>query len=67
MALYATAGTLDDISAAIARFYCGESKPLLETPDPRVWRLSRKDGTIISGVRVAFKRGRYRFETDREG
>ena len=59
--LLATAGTLDGISDAIARFYMGERK-FLEACGPNSWRVTRSDGSPLLGVRV-FKRGsRFRFE-----
>ena len=60
--LLATAPTLDDITASVARFYCGEGKEL--RPDGEGWRIYGARGEIPA-MRVVCKRGRYRFEMGR--
>jgi hypothetical protein len=69
--LLASAPTLNDITASVARFYCGEQKEL--RPDGREWHLygPRRVGTALTfgkipAMRVVCKRGRYRFEMGRE-
>ena len=60
--LLASAGTLEDIGALIARFYGGEAKPLRELGSG-IWELLRAEGKdALKGVRVVLRAGRYRFE-----
>lgn len=62
-ALLASAASLDDIRASIARFYCGESKTLKpETARPNSWLIIGSDGNPLVGLRVLKRGKRFRFE-----
>jgi hypothetical protein len=59
--LIAAADTLSQISDAIARYYCGESKTLVPDGLDR-WRVTwPQDGETLEGVEVRLKGSRYRF------
>lgn len=65
--LMASAPDLESIKSSITRFYCGEEKDLGNYEDEAHKRttfdLFHKGTTEkINGARVAYKRGRYRFE-----
>lgn len=66
--LIAAADTLNQIEDAIARYYCGERKELSRcSEEPPIWRVRHRDptgsipDTLILGVEVRLKGGRYRF------
>lgn len=60
--LLASAGTLDDIRAAVCRFYGGDSKTLVPT-GADAWKIiGTYSGKPVAGVVVRRLRGRYRFE-----
>ena len=58
--LLGSAPTLDGIKNVIAKFYYGEKELLPVVPNE--WQIISKNGAI-NGVRVIFKKGRYRFES----
>ena len=60
--LLASAGTLDDVGALIARFYGGSTKTLIKQ-SPGQWSIAHARGDFIAGVRVILRKGRYRFES----
>ena len=61
MQLLASASTLPDILALVEKFYCYSTKHLWQRSDNE-WSVLRSDGSLIPGVRVILRRGRYRFE-----
>lgn len=60
--LLASAGTLDDIRAAVCRFYGGDSKTLVPTGDNAWQIIGTYSGKPASGAIVRRVRGRFRFE-----
>lgn len=62
--LLASAGTMDGIKASISSYYCGTSFTLIPTGD-NAWKIVRtSDGKELSGVSVARRRNRFRFEAN---
>lgn len=59
--LYATAGTLEQISQSISKFYGGSPITLTETKPKKEWSISTGKGKCKE-VRVIYKARRYRFE-----
>jgi hypothetical protein len=59
--LLAASDTLDQITAAIERFYCGSPKRLEPTGPARWCLVSPATGKHLAGVFVEMSRGRYRF------
>lgn len=61
--LLASAGSLADIQAAIAKFYGGPKTLAQDPDDSELWQIvSPSTGYVFDGVRVRHLRGRYRFE-----
>lgn len=58
--LLGSAPTLDGIKTVIAKFYYSEKE--LISLSANEWQIIGKNGAI-NGVRVIFKKGRYRFES----
>lgn len=62
--LLASAPTLEGIEECITRFFCGESKRLVERIPGKEWDLTRTAGTVIAGLQVRKAGNRYRFEME---
>ncbi len=59
--LYGSSASFDGISNIVAEFYCG--RKTLKPAAADSWTVHQANGTLIFGVRVVLKYGRYRFES----